>query len=71
LLFVGISGKCGNPRRPDNGGFSGSNFFEGKELDFFCNQGYDIIRPQTIRCLSTGEWGWSEFKLRPECKRKE
>ncbi|XP_031550168.1 sushi, von Willebrand factor type A, EGF and pentraxin domain-containing protein 1-like, partial [Actinia tenebrosa] len=57
--------KCGNPGRPDNGDLTGSDLYEGREIRFYCNRGFDLIGSQTTRCLATGRWS----EPRPACKR--
>ena len=48
--------QCGDPGIPLNGGRVVHGTTEGKRVEFFCNDGYELEGDGERVCLSTGEW---------------
>ncbi|XP_035660825.1 E-selectin-like [Branchiostoma floridae] len=55
--------QCPTPKRPANGGKSGSTFYRGVTY-FNCNRGYRLVGANSIRCQADGTWSGSV----PTCK---
>nr|XP_056705184.1 sushi, von Willebrand factor type A, EGF and pentraxin domain-containing protein 1 [Euleptes europaea] len=47
---------CGLPPVIKDATISGSNFTFGNNITYTCKEGYTLIGPETVECLSTGKW---------------
>lgn len=48
--------KCENPGSLDFGRRVGSNFLNGGEVVFGCENGYELVGSSRLHCLETGNW---------------
>ena len=47
---------CEEPAPVENGHIMGSEFWEGKQITYKCNKGYQLRGPLTRVCKETGNW---------------
>ena len=60
LLLVDLKiGLCPALENIENGSVTYMDLFEGNEANFMCNQGYSMLGPAVITCMSSGVWNLS------------
>ncbi|KAM5298505.1 sushi, von Willebrand factor type A, EGF and pentraxin domain-containing protein 1 [Ctenodactylus gundi] len=55
---------CGKPPSIQNGFTKGENFEVGSKVQFFCNEGYELVGDNSWTCPKSGKWS---KKLNPKC----
>ncbi len=60
---------CDEPAPLENGIWIGSEFWEGKNVTYQCNEGYKLQGPSVRVCNETGEWTGEEPTCEPEVRK--
>nr|XP_045229548.1 sushi, von Willebrand factor type A, EGF and pentraxin domain-containing protein 1 [Macaca fascicularis] len=55
---------CGKPPPIQNGFMKGEIFEVGSKVQFFCNEGYELVGDSSWTCQKSGKW---DKKLNPKC----
>ncbi|MBZ3871168.1 Sushi, von Willebrand factor type A, EGF and pentraxin domain-containing protein 1 [Sciurus carolinensis] len=55
---------CGKPPPIQNGFMKGENFEVGSKVQFFCNEGYELVGDNSWTCQKSGKWS---KKPNPKC----
>ncbi|XP_078583907.1 uncharacterized protein LOC144866419 [Branchiostoma floridae x Branchiostoma japonicum] len=57
---------CPDPGVPNNGYRTGDSFAVGSVVSFGCNDGYTLLGPESLTCMSSTVVGWNSYA--PNCK---
>ncbi len=61
---------CGNPSSPDNGEVKARGTKYGSRARVLCNEGYNLVTAQFIRCTADGKWSEENSACEPvKCER--
>ncbi|XP_031565766.1 complement factor B-like [Actinia tenebrosa] len=59
--------RCKDPGVPHHGRRFGSTFLAGSRARFLCNEGYELVGEESIKCRSDGSWN----NKTPKCTKKD